>query len=180
MSRDKLGEFGAIRWTVSYVKKDLRQRGVFKNLKERLWDGVGGLVVTALALVLHFPPYTWPPWAQVLVYVLLFVAVTFIWWYLRCLHVAPARIHAELTLQIESIKSKHEKAITELESELETTKETLRTFQGSDDVPWTKMPAWDAVVHILNQSSVMSCIKRRIKTLELDPGVRCGELPVDS
>ncbi len=37
-----------------------------------------------------------------------------------------------------------------------------------------------AKIQMAAMSSVMSCIKGRVKTLELYPGVRCGKLPVDS
>lgn len=85
--------------------------------------------------------------------------LVFIWY----LIVAPSRIHADQEKRIVELEWKHAREITEIRddyegkieemtSEMQTTTETLKSLQGSEDVPLANMPAWDAVVHILNRS----------------------------
>jgi len=142
MQEKPMGDFKAAKWTLQHVKHDLRLRGVFKNSWSNLWYAAGGAILTAWAIHCEFLPRTWSVGAQTAIYAVLFTLITLLLWYLRCLHVIPARNHAELS-----------KSINALRSELEHVREQLVDAQGLDDILVPDMGLWEAILYILNETS---------------------------
>jgi hypothetical protein len=97
-------DFQAFRWTFREVTRDLRERGVLRGVKDFLWYGIGGVVITVAAIYCHFPPYDYRPEAQTAIYIVMLAVVTLVLWYIRCLHVLPAKIDAERRAEVDLLK----------------------------------------------------------------------------